>query len=246
MTDEVQFECVLSAELFARAQVGVSKEETRYYLNGVHVSPGPEGGAVITATDGSMLISMFDPDAYVSGEAIVQLDKTMLRALPISGILLGHRLLLVKMLKGGRCKAFVVDQPRGDPTDETFSPQMAAREVFGDPDKRVVAAQFSACVIDGAFPNWRQVIPSELKPDAPTPQFDQTRLARLAKALGNKSETRLVLTPTGADPSNSPMLVTPYDRHSYQGFAILMPLRDVRRDVTVPSWALPPVAQKAA
>lgn len=246
MTEEVQFECVVSADLFARVHLGTSTEETRYYLNGVHVSPGPDGGAVITATDGSMLISMFDPDAYVSGEAIVQLDKPMLRALAVSGVLLGHRLLLVKLLKGGRCKAFVVDQPRGDPKDETFSPQLAAREVFADPDRRVVSAQFSPCVIDGTFPNWRKVIPTELKPDAPTPQFDYRLMARIVKALGGKHETRMILTPSGSDPSNSPMLVTPYDRHAREAFAILMPMRNERRDADVPTWARPPAEQAAA
>lgn len=246
MTDEVQFECVVSADLFARAQIGVATGPARYYLNGVHVSPGPDGGAVITATDGSMLISMFDPDAYVSGEAIVQLDKPMLRALSVNGVLLGHRLLLVKMLKGGRCKAFVVDQPRGDPTDESFSPHLTAREVFDDPDQRVVSAQFSACIIDGKFPNWRAVMPSDLKPDAPTPMFDHKLMARIVKALGAKHETRMVLTPSGENPDNAPILVTPYDTHARQAFAILMPMRNEPRKSVVPAWTQPPAAQKAA
>lgn len=233
---EVVFECVVSADLFSRAHLGVSTEETGYYLNGVHVSPAPEGGAIMTATDGSMLISLYDPDAFISGEAIVQLDKSMVRALPVSGVLLEQRLLAVRIFKGGRGRAFVVDQP-GDRSDNTFSHHLAAREVLDDPDRRVRAAQFSTLFIDGAYPDWRRILPTKLRADAPLPPFDVQRAARIAKALCAAKEAQIVFTPTGDYPSNSPLLVEAFSKGLREGFGILMPLRHSPRSAELPAWA---------
>jgi hypothetical protein len=45
----------------------VSTEETRYYLGGIYIQPHEEGGAVMTATDGHLLVSVYDPDAHCAG-----------------------------------------------------------------------------------------------------------------------------------------------------------------------------------
>jgi hypothetical protein len=243
---EVRFECVVSADLFARAQIVVLKDEVRYYLHGVHVSPAPEGGAILTATDGAMLVSLRDPDAYVSGEGIVQLERPMLAAMSASGVLLERRLLAVKVAPDWRSKAFVLDQPRGPADDNDYSPHLAARDVFCDPDKRVRAAQFSTCLIDGTFPDWRRALPDRLRPDAAMPLFDMERMARLSKALNDKHDGRLIVTPTGEAPEISPLLVAPYSGGLRQGFGILMPIICDRKQASVPTWARPPETAKAA
>lgn len=243
---EIAFECVVSADLFRRAQMAVSKEETRYYLNGVHVSPAAGGGAVLTATDGTMLISMHDPDAYISGEAMVMLNKLMLRALAVSGSLIEQRLVAVRVLKGHtKPRAFVVDQRRPANGDGVQSAHLAARSVFDDPDSRVRAAQFSTLTIDGNFPDWRRVLPAELDPASPIGAVDNCKLVVIAKALTTRGITTFRMTAAKDNPRNSPIVVT--GSSAVRGFAILMPLReDAPDNVAVPAWALSPPAAKAA
>jgi hypothetical protein len=45
----------------------ISREETRYYLNGVFIEPHKDGGAVLTATDGHLLVTLRDPHAICVG-----------------------------------------------------------------------------------------------------------------------------------------------------------------------------------
>lgn len=243
---EVAFECVVSAELFRRAHMGISKEETRYYLNGVHISPAAEGGATIVATDGSILICMHDPDAYVQGEAIVKLDKLMVSALAASGYLIEQRLLAVRVMAGHtKPRAFVVDQRRPAQDDEFKSAHLAARTVFDDPDRRVRAAQFAPLTIDGNFPNWRGVLPTDLDINATIGVFDERKLATLGRALTLKGGHSLRLTGSRENPRNSPVLVT--GSSVIRGFAILMPLPETPpASVAVPTWALLPAQPKAA
>lgn len=51
-----------------------STEETRYYLNGVYVTPHPEKGAMLTATDGHRLICLHDESGKCSAAKIVKVD----------------------------------------------------------------------------------------------------------------------------------------------------------------------------
>lgn len=82
MSDEQQFECVVSADLFRRAMSAVSKEHSRIHLNGVHVEPCSEGGVLLVGTDGSRLIVFHDKYGMArNGTGIVQLNKDMIKAL---------------------------------------------------------------------------------------------------------------------------------------------------------------------
>jgi hypothetical protein len=73
----------VSANYFKAASLCVSKEETRYYLNGVFVEPCAAGGVTLTATDGHRLISIYDQSGTCTESAIVGLPKgALLKALP--------------------------------------------------------------------------------------------------------------------------------------------------------------------
>lgn len=50
----------VSARLFYAAALVASREETRYYLNGVHVQPCAGGGVMLVATDGHRLVCVRD------------------------------------------------------------------------------------------------------------------------------------------------------------------------------------------
>lgn len=231
---EVLFECVVDADVFARALLGVSKEETRYHLNGVHVSPSPAGGATLCATDGSMLIVLHDPEAYIVGEAIVKLERPLQSALSASGILLERRLLAARVSKKGRGRAFVIDQPPSK-DNAPGSTHLAARGAVDDPDARVKGAQFGAVTIDGTFPDWRRVLPEELNSAAPVWPFDQSRLASIARALCPRKSRNVCITPS--KDGNAPMLVTSTAVGGPAGFAVLMPLRNEPKAASVPAWA---------
>jgi hypothetical protein len=78
----------VSANYFKAASLCVSKEETRYYLNGVFVEPCAAGGVTLTATDGHRLISIYDQDGDCTESAIVGLPKgALLKALPTGEVI---------------------------------------------------------------------------------------------------------------------------------------------------------------
>lgn len=234
------FKCVVSADLMRRALLGVSTEETRYYLNGVHISAGPNGGAVLTATDGHLLISLHDPDAVVSGECIVQLTKPMKAALKSPAGLLDQRLLAIRCI-GTSGRAFVADLPTKGPADD-YSPYTEAGVLFDQPDRRVQAAQFGPIGIDGTYPDWRRIVPTKLRPDAPIPPINQAYVSRIASALvPDKTSPTLRLTATGDTPAADPVLVTFPSPMAPSGFAIIMPIRNEDAPQTVPAWASRPV-----
>ncbi|SDG35123.1 hypothetical protein [Pelagibacterium luteolum] len=80
MTDHhVSFD--VDATLFAAAALFQSTEETRYYLNGVHIEPHPDGGVFLVATDGHRMLVCHDKSGTIAGEtAICQLGKDQLKA----------------------------------------------------------------------------------------------------------------------------------------------------------------------
>jgi DNA polymerase III sliding clamp (beta) subunit (PCNA family) len=66
---------VVNADLFRIVYSCVSTEETRYYLNGVHVEPHPVKGAILVATDGHRMLIAHDKDGSCSGPIIVQMPR---------------------------------------------------------------------------------------------------------------------------------------------------------------------------
>lgn len=64
----------VDANMFRAAAECRSTEETRYYLNGVYVTPHPVKGVVLTATDGHRLISLHDEAGKCSAPKIINID----------------------------------------------------------------------------------------------------------------------------------------------------------------------------
>ena len=58
--------------LFSAVRVAQQKnEETRHYLNGVHITPSKQGGVYLVATDGCMMLVAHDKDGVASEPCIV-------------------------------------------------------------------------------------------------------------------------------------------------------------------------------
>lgn len=68
----------VNADLFRIAYTCASTEETRYYLNGVHIEPAPDDGVLLVATDGHRLVCLQDRTGSVPGPIVVQLPKPVL------------------------------------------------------------------------------------------------------------------------------------------------------------------------
>ena len=75
MTPELTFD--IKADALAAVWIAKSKEETRYYLNGVYITPWISDGVpgvMIVATDGYMLACYFDATGSASRPAIISGD----------------------------------------------------------------------------------------------------------------------------------------------------------------------------
>ena len=133
----------VNAELFRLAYGAVSKEETRYYLNGVYVEPHPERGALIVATDGHRMVCIHDPDAACDESAIVQLPPYARTMCPSkkSGLGIDKRVLDVDV----KAKTATI-----------YNEKMDGKGVVS---KTVALVTAHGVVIDGTFPDWRKVTP---------------------------------------------------------------------------------------
>src|SRR5690554_1106144 len=71
----------VDASLFRVAAMFQSTEETRYYLNGVHIEQHQDEGVFLVATDGHRLLVAHDVSGKIDGgTAIVHLGKDQLKA----------------------------------------------------------------------------------------------------------------------------------------------------------------------
>lgn len=123
----------VDAKLFEIASRFVSTEEYRYYLQGVFIEPCEAGGVALVATDGHRMFVAYDETGVSAGAYIVQASKDVLRACKKSASLwTGH--------EGG-----------GQPTE------MAT---VGD-DEGSATISGTVSFLDGTFPDWRRVIPTE-------------------------------------------------------------------------------------
>jgi len=139
-----------------------SSEETRYYLNCVHIEPHAEG-AILVATDGHTLAAILDRDAHVAGLPAIW----------------DHQ---IKGRVGKRLSAWAKANP-----ERTIWCDMQLRHPNGNPDMlSIVAADNPQQIllgngqtllqlperlwIDGTFPEWRRTVkpmPPETRTKAP-------------------------------------------------------------------------------
>jgi hypothetical protein len=148
----------VDAGLFRIVHMCVSTEETRYYLNGVHIEPYEGGGALLVSTNGHRALIALDPEAECPHNAIVQLPK--------------HALSICKRPKEVERRELVIDCQNAVATINNSSPP---REPEGERHIEMVAAS-TANIIDGTFPDWRRIVPAAMS---------DTTLANAAAFNGN-------------------------------------------------------------
>jgi hypothetical protein len=219
------FQCRLSADLLRRVAMITSDESARYYLNGVHVEAHPDGGAILVATDGRKMVCLHDADAMVvNGPAIISLSAPMRR--PKSKRKAEADCDDWYVCKNGR--AAIVRLNRKRPGEWPWDPVTF-------PGREVIAYQWDGTLIDGTYPDWRNVLrglsPNEALPIA---CFNPALLGPLAASLigSDKIAAKGVrLVATGGD--NHPVLVF---HRTAPGFGVIMPIRDEPVKCVLPAW----------
>jgi len=212
----------VNAALFDLAYAAVSKEETRYYLNGVHIEAHPQKGALLVSTDGHRMVVVHDVDGQCDRPAIVQLPTFARQLCRTKKASLGvdRRILEID-----------AELDRATVVIEALSKD-------GVVTKTTPLATAHKCLIDGSFPDWRRVIPAgEMEPMS-LAAFNPKLLADLgavgARLGGGYSSTgpMYFLRAKGAEG-----MVPTVVRFSGVGhiFAVLMPMR-ADFDVAMPGF----------
>lgn len=221
----------VDANLFRLVYGAVSTEETRYYLNGVHIEPHPEKGAILVSTDGHRMIVAHDEKAVCDEIAIVKLPRFVLAQCRAPKMFETKRLLEVDGTFPG--SATIVD----------IMPGIKAK----DEPKRSPVVTSHRVIIDGKFPDWRRVVPKDfitgtsVQPTAFNPKYLREWGAlglELAKISGGNGTLQI-----GLSDSSSPTVIR------YGGaphvFAVQMPMRWDRLGGFLPAFMDAQPAAKA-
>lgn len=208
----------LNADLFRIVAGFVSKEETRYYLQGVQVERHPVRGAILVATDGHRALVMHDEDAVLSTDFpeygyIVKLDAATLKACKPNRKDNGTRRLVAN-------------------SSDTTQPLT----VTLDDSPVAIAPNWR---IDGSFPDWRRIVPNPNFTASDTIALDASYLATFGAAAKELTGYAKVAITGAAD---CPLLVTFTDDRA---FGVIMPLRWSSSD-RVPAWLNARPQQEAA
>jgi hypothetical protein len=236
------FRCIISADLMRRAYTCVSTELTRYYLNGAHVEPAPEGGALIVATNGHSLIAIRDPKGLCEGNGIVKLSASTLKACQTprgpDGFLatppVGSVLKLI--VSGDKASLAFLSKDIDDPD--------AAYALAEAPNSAAIAHQWTASLIDGTFPDWRRVVGD---PDftSPVGSLDAVLVQRVAGALSDEKKVAgFRIAGTTKDRDNGPHFIFG-SAGDIEGFGVVM-VRVARKVEKLPPWVKAPPTAIAA
>ena len=217
-----EFTCAVDAAAFAKTALAQSKEATRYYICGVYVEPAPEGqkGVYMVATDGHAMVIRYDPTGVCTGSGIVSLEPAMLKAAAKTQ---RHQSVNNRLIVRGpqACIAWGVSNDDAPALD------------FGAGN--VNAVQMRDTLIDGNFPDWRRIVPTQTNIDAPVGAMDAIILERMAAALradGARTEHKGFLRLTATDAINSPVIAHGTDD---MAFGIVMPVRS-ELPTSIPAW----------
>ena len=145
-----------------------AKKDVRYYLLGVCIQPCPIGGTMIVATDGHVLGAFHDPKGQCDDEVILSLDKRD----------------LTQYIKEGAVRA-TIERKEENQVEITLyckdkcDPQYEIRKAWHNKD----------VIIDGRFPEWQRVVPSDL-PETDQPLSNGVRVSNLDKFRFTKVASR--------------------------------------------------------
>ncbi len=225
------FLCAVSADLFRRAFLARGKDETRHYLMGVYIEPSDAGGAMLSATDGTIAVIVHDPAAYVKGTGIIRLNDLMLRACKAKkGDLTGtERVLMV------RCEPDIMDiaMIAHVPFADTDTARDTAFGLIDEPTEQVISSEYGDIRINEEFPRMEGIIPHDMQPGYSGVAINAIYLKPIIEALkpaSGKSCPVAIFT-AEQSPEASPILIKPskntflLNGQTLEAMAIIMPMR---------------------
>jgi hypothetical protein len=218
MEDQTDF-ARISARDFARVLPFRANQDVRYYLNGVCVEPADDGGAVIVATNGHLLAAMRSPDTLVTERVIVNVTPAFATAVK----------------KAGKSElAFIRAATKTSTLEVVNSVPGNGRNKGND----IAFVKPGAPFIDGKFPDWRKIMPTDEKIARGLPasyNADYLRQALDAVCEGPKQRYRHLIQFYHA--SDAPQSSAAIIRMNGQDFVCLvMPVRADNTEA-IPRWA---------
>lgn len=178
-------EITFNASILRYCIPAISKEEARYYLNGIHIE-WSEHGVIAVSTDGHILLAARDPEAEIptSGNRIIAQGAEFFR-----------------VLKLRKTETVTLDIADGQHDDIVWT----MRDVSGERTGKGFLN-----TIDHTFPDWRTAFPKTYEAKA-NPSFDPALLKRLHaawKPISMCSAMRLI-----SSDLSSPTLIKFADRN---------------------------------
>ncbi len=217
----------VNARLFKAASLCQGSDETRHNICGVHVEPHPQG-ALLVATDGHRLIAILDRRGEARRKATIALPGVMLRALVED----------------------VVEECDGDDGGILMRSRCEDRTLrVDDAGIAAIGGQVSSaesCIIDGAFPDWRRILPRQPAASRPAPAFTGqyvAAFAEIADLLGDRGYKAIQIAPASLD---GPALV--FFPHFRDAVGVLMPIKSrfEEPELCLPVWIGAPAQAAAA
>ena len=213
----------VDAKKFAAAALFRSKEETRYYLNGVYIEPHPDGGVIMVATNGHQMAVIRDENGEANAPFICKASQRFYTACaksPADVLKRPGQIHFVGHVANLVCEGF-----DGDPS------------VIGDCHIEVEYAPD----IDGIYPDWRRVLPPfDAQPALPGtvgPYFgvNAEYVADFAKAMkiitGMREQKFITMN---VNDRASPIGIT--NQYCPEFLGVLMPAREASERPTLPAW----------
>ncbi|QLI49422.1 DNA polymerase III beta subunit [Pseudomonas phage vB_PaeM_USP_18] len=142
----IEYIARVNPKYFAAIELFAAEKDVRYYLNGVRIEPHPQQGAILVATNGHRLAVIHDPDGWCKEPIIVgDIPRALVAACKVKGSFL--KLTEPKQLwisKGGAVLMGLGDTE--PPTDPFNAGALHINKI---------------AIVDGKFPDWRRVMPTE-------------------------------------------------------------------------------------
>ena len=221
----------------------ISKEATRYYLNGVHFVP-IKGGVRLEATDGHRL-SFFRDDGWCGHDMIVSIPSAALAAMRDPKMV---RLTKKRWAASVQYTAWfgIVGEPgtRAAMARVYWGPEDRdeAEVAMSDPLNEGILWQGRVGIIDGTYPDAPAVIPKHCIQNGGAAGFQSRYLTDFGKVAGRLSAPIRVYTSNATDPA-----LIDCGRDDFVG--VIMPMRMSDRpnallvnesNVVAPDWAAQP------
>ena len=224
---------IIKSAYIPQAVLFMSREETRFYLCGLHICANPTGGARIVATDGHLLGIFRDAGGISDAPNIWPISKTLLAACKPQKADYGTRRWVV--LGEGRAVVVLAD-----------TAQVAGEVAAANLPISVVHQEFIA-PIDGTFPDYTRIVPivhSVPEKGWAADHFDPAILERTMSPAywtedGDRRKEPLAAAVYSAAVGH-PAIVKVSDRPDFVG--VIMPRRVVGDHMLPAWWVSPPAA----